>query len=100
MVSARTGPLVLSLTEEGGVAGHWAPPDGENYAEGIKAKFPEKYQPAVLAFQSRHKDVLAELKNEVRQKAAKEVSAAGADRTLSVGESAAIRLDANRTTGY
>lgn len=98
---ARSGPMIIFLSPGGAVKGHWEPEPGRKYPESIRKKFPEQYQEDVLDFHTRHKNILRKLEYSAGKKAkSHERSAEGFDRILRPGETASIRLDANRTTGY
>lgn len=110
--SARSGPMMINIREDGVIADHWTPRDGEEYSESIKQKFPQEYQQEALDFHSQHEDVLNDLKESVKTKAKKSIteedeegeeeeeSASNKERVLSVGETTTIRLEANATTGF
>jgi len=101
MGSGRSGPMVLTFSDNGSIKGHWQPRDGENYARDIKKRFPEQYQNEVLEFQTRHRDTLQDLKESTRNRAEKQMSPPEQpDLILPVGGTDVIELEANRTTGY
>ena len=98
---ARSGPLVLMISKDGAILGHWEPEPGENYTKSIQDRFPPEYHDDVLHFQSEHEDILRKLKKSVRIRAAKdELVKHTFDLVLAIGEIETITFDANRTTGY
>ncbi len=98
---ARSGPLVIMVSKDGAIQGHWEPEPGERYTESIKEKFPHKYHDDVLHFQSEHQNTLNKLKVSVRRKATKEELLENTfDLLMAIGEIQTIKFDANRTTGY
>ena len=98
--SALSNPMVITVDEDQKIQDHWQPRDGAEYTDSIKEKFPSKYQEDALNFQTRHKDILQNLKRSLRQRAEKEMIPEQFDKVLKVGETATITLEANRTTGY
>jgi len=100
MGSARSGPMMINVYPQSGVADYWTPKDGAGYAPSIKSNFPPEYHDKVLNFQSRHKDILEELRASVQASARKAIMPDGRNRVLSVGETVTISLGANQTTGF
>lgn len=98
--SAASIPMMIALSEDRHVQGHWKPLEGADYADSIRKAFPPEFQDDVLEFQSQHPQLLAELKTRVRQKAREEVHREMTDLVLPVDGTVILRLDANKTTGY
>lgn len=100
LASGYSGPVVITLGEEGKIANHWTPRDGKEYSISIKKKFPQEYVNEVLHFQAQHKDTLNELQESTRRKAEEKLTRKEADIILKPGATETIKLEANRTTGY
>ena len=98
--SAASIPMMIALSEDRRVQGHWEPWEGTDYADSIRKAFPPEFRDDALAFQSQHPELLAELKTRVRQKAREELLRKNADLVLPVDGAVILRLDANQTTGY
>lgn len=99
LVSGQSLPLILTLSLDGSITDHWQPRPGERYTESIKEHFPPMYHHDVLTFQTRHQEILSDLKNSVN-KIARESMQSQNRMVLSPGEVQALELEANRTTGY
>lgn len=99
--SAHSGPMIIFFAKDGSIKDHWEPKPGQDYSETVRARIPEKYQEEILNFQTKHKEVINDLKESVKKRARQEKTVKEeADKVLSPGEVITIKLDANRTTGY
>jgi predicted secreted protein len=102
MGAGRSGPMVITFSNDGAIKYHWEPRLGKKYAHSIKDLFPEKYHEDVLNFQTKHEDILHGLKKNVRERA-RQASRTGSlkvDFILKPGDVKHIKLKANRTTGF
>ena len=99
MVSGQSLPVILTFSPNGSITDHWQPQPGKEYTESIKEKFPPMYHHDVLTFQTRHQEVLRDLKDSVKMRAQKNMQSQSR-MDLFPGEVQALKLEANRTTGY
>ena len=99
--SAKSSPMIIHLSPDGAITGHWEPKPGSKYTKSIRDKFQKEYEDDVLNFQNQHKEKLVEIRKSTRQRAQKEKKKQESTiKELKPGETACIKLDANRTTGY
>lgn len=99
LVSGQSLPVILTLSPDGSITDHWQPMPEKEYAESIKEQFPPMYHHDVLTFQTRHQEILRDLKNLVNKRARENMQTQNRI-VLSPGEVQALELEANRTTGY
>ncbi len=65
--SGYSGPMIITITEDG--FSYWEPRSGSLFSESIKANFPQKYHDSVLKFHTKHKKILDNLIQSVKEKA-------------------------------
>lgn len=99
LVSGQSLPVILTLSPDGSITDHWQPLPGKKYAESIKEQFPPTYHHHVLTFHTRHQEILSDLKESVHKRARKNLQSQNRI-VLCPGETQALELEANRTTGY